>query len=135
MDPVVEHAEIGLGRAGAGTEQEGGLGELLGGAAGFAFGGEGIAHHQLIAALGIFAHDTTEIGCLDLLGELVVDVELLGRLGKGEVDLLVPGLLDRGGEDRGNLELLVGGGESRQWQAGGNQTGCAEPDEMAARQA
>ena len=107
MDPVVEHAEIGLGRPGAGPEQEGGFRKFLGGAARFALGGEGVAQHQFVAALRIFAHDPAEIRGLHLLRPFVLDAELVDGLLQRDVDLVVPRLFDRRGEDRRDLQLLV----------------------------
>ena len=90
VDPVVEDAEIRLGRPGAGAEQEGDLRELLGGAARLALGGEGVAQHQLVAAAGIFAHDAAEIGGLHLLRPFVLDAELLLGLLQRDMDLVDP---------------------------------------------
>ena len=107
MDPVVEDAEIGFGRTGAGAEQPGRLRELLGGAPGFALGGEGVAQHQLVAALSIFAHHAAEVGGLHLLRPLIFDAQFLFGFLQGDMDLVVPRLLDRRGEDRRHLQLLV----------------------------
>ena len=132
MDPVVEDAEIRLGRASARSEQEGGLGELLGGAAGFALGGKGVAHDEVIASLSIFAHDAAEIGGLDLFRPFVFDAEFLLRLLQRHMDLVIPRLLDRRGEDGGDFHLLVlREGKARQHDR--RQAGCAEPENLAAR--
>ena len=132
MDPVVEHGEIGLGRPGAGAEQERHLREFLGGAARLALGRERVAEDELIAAGGVFAHDAAEIGGLHLLRPFVFDAELLLGLLQGDVDLVVPRLLDRRGEDRGDLELLVlREGHAR--QRGGDEPHAADLDDIAAR--
>jgi hypothetical protein len=110
VDPVVEHAEVRLGRAEAGAEDESDLRVLLGDPSGNPLGAEGIAHDQVVAALGVFVQHAGEVGRLDALRPGVLDAELLFGLQQRHVDLVDPGLLDRRFEDGGDLELLFGRG-------------------------
>ena len=115
VDEVVEDGEVRLGRAEGRSHQEGDVGIVGGDAAGGALDAEGLADDQVVALLGIFAHDALIVGVGDILGIDIVDVAAL--LGGVErlVDAADPLLLDRDGVDGGDLDRLrlLGGGRDR----------------------
>ena len=151
VDPVVEDGEVGLGRTDARAEDVGDVGVVRRHPPGDALGAEGVAHDQLVAALGVLAHDAGEVGRLDALRPGVLDAELLLGLDQGDVDLVDPGLFDRRLEDGGDAQggvaaarRLAGaagrairrsatggdgenGGENQrhQWPARGARYGCS----------
>ena len=106
VNPVVEHAEIGLGRTDARAEDEGHVRVVAGHPAGDALGAEGVAGDQLVALFGILTHDAGEIGGFDALRIVVDDPQFVLGLEQGHVNLVDPGLLDGGLEDRRHLQRL-----------------------------
>src|SRR5262249_20264146 len=93
------------------------------------FVGEGIAHDQVRALLGIFAQHAREVRRLHALGPLIVDAEFVLRLQERHVDLVDPGLLDRRAEDRGDLQLVgrKGGAAARK----GERAYAGKPNDRA----
>ena len=104
MDPVVENAEVGLGRADAGAENEGDLGIVHGHPAGDPLGAEGISRDQLVAFFRIFPHDPGKVSGFHALGPFVLNPQVLFGPQQGDMDLVHPWLLDGGLKNRGHLE-------------------------------
>ncbi|MNI59698.1 hypothetical protein D3C73_1148740 [compost metagenome] len=105
LDVVVEHREVGLLRLARRPHQEGGLRVVLGHLAGGGFHREGLAHHQLVALLGVLAHDALVVGVGDVFRERVVDLATVARSRQRLVDARHPLLFDRHRIDGGNLGL------------------------------
>ena len=101
MDPVVEDAEIRLGRARARSR----TGRRPSGTPwpsrrASRSAAKASPTHEVMPLLRILAQHPAEIGGRHLLRPCVVDAELLLGALQGDVDLVVPGLLDRRREDR-----------------------------------
>ena len=109
VNPVVEHAKVGVCRPDARAEREGHVGIVARDPAGDPLRAEGIAHDQAMTLLGIATEHPGEIARRHTLRPGVLDAELVLGPEQGHVDLVDPGLLDRGLKHRGDLERVLGG--------------------------
>ena len=127
LDVVVKHAEVGRGGLAARAHQKGGLGEVFGHLACGGFHGKGLAHDELAAAGGVFAHHALVVGIAHVLAGLVFDLATRLRGLERLVQAAGPLLLEGHGVDTGDLEFGLG-----QCQAGGQGGECGGKSQRAA---
>ena len=131
MDPVVEDAEIGIGRPAARAHDEGDLGDRpWRRGARRSSSVKASPMTRLAPFCACFAQHAAEIRGLHILRPVVVDAEIVLGLQQRDMDLVDPGLLDRRAEDAGDLERIG----AQRAAAGECQSGGAQrpqADELA----